>query len=265
MSTGEPSTIHVVSADGVAAEATALDSGVPGLVIVGVPDTDRWRLVHTASGRVVSRSAQHADPDVLRKLAHRLAAFTDWTHRDIRMPGPVLRREIEEAARDLGLHPDDHLDPATSTYRPVPAVAPTAPSVPSTATDPAAFPSAPEQTGEVPSVAVDAPDGRADQVEQLQARLRSTERERALLRRILRRVHTSVPPGTFADAIRDLDAEERALLGTLITDGASDSTGVVRSMPTASNDAPSASPSSPPRPSPETAPDTGTDTGAAAG
>ena len=262
MSTGEPNTIHVVSADGVAAEAAALDSGVPGLVIVAVPDTDRWRLVHTASGRVVSRSAQHSDPAVLRTLAHRLAAFTDWTHRDIRMPGPVLRREIEDATRDLGLDPDGHLEPATST----PKFGPASVSAPSAATDPAAFPSAPEPTGEVPATGAAPADKRSEQIEQLQSRLRSTERERALLRRILRRVHTSVPPGTFADAIRDLDAEERALLGTLITDGSSDSTAVVRSMPTTGNDAPSALASSlSPHPTSDTAPGAATDTGAAAG
>jgi len=273
MSTGDPSTIHVVTGDGVAMEAAALDSGVPGLVLAATPGADRWRLIHSASGRIVSRSAQHSDPEILRKLAHRLASFTDWTEKAIRLPGPVLRREIEEAAQQLGLTPDGHENSAPSSA----SAAPTA------STDPAGFPSA-QATGEVPApggaktpagAKTDGPSvspRRHDQVEELKSRLRSTERERALLRRILRRVHTAVPPGTFADAIRDLDGEERALLVTLITDGASDSTAVVRSLPvgggietpaSTASSSPSA-PSASSRPNADGDPGSNADTGVAA-
>lgn len=50
-------------------------------------------------------------------------------------------------------------------------------------------------------------------------RLARAERDRELLRRVLRRVHTAVPPGTLASAIADLDPEERDRLRAMLTDG----------------------------------------------
>ncbi len=246
MSTGEPKTIHVVTAEGQAVDAATLDSGVPGLSLVGPPVSEGWRLIHVASGRIVSRSAQHPDPDVLRKLAHRLAAFADWTERDVRVPGPVLRREIEAAAVQLGLGPEPPAAPShpgAGSKSDAAGPAESADSAETTTAEasawapPSEFPAVPA----TPAATAGSDDGRphavsvgarpTDEAAELRHRLSVAERERALLRRILRRVHTAVAPGTFADAIRDLDAEERALLGSLITDGASDATGVVRALP----------------------------------
>ncbi len=259
MSTGEPKTIHVVTAEGVAVDAATLDSGVSGLALVGAPASEGWRLIHIASGRIVSRSAQHPDPDVLRKLAHRLAAFADWTERDVRVPGPVLRREIEAAAVQLGLSSEPAAPPSHRVAGPKDAGAESAVSSPSAESaepmtaeasawaPPSEFPSVPTApvttTGSANGKVRAASNGAVstDEAAELRHRLTITERERALLRRILRRVHTSVAPGTFADAIRDLDAEERALLGSLITDGASDATGVVRALPRTDGDEPTTS------------------------
>lgn len=223
MSTGEHKTIRVVTGEGVAVEAASLDSGVAGLALVGTPDGGLWRLIHVASGRIVSRSAHHPDPEILRKLAHRLAALADWTQRDIHVPGPLLRQEIEAAVGQLGLTTEEGAHAGAAA---TPATAP-GPHLPSPS---------PSASRHGPDPAMAPP---ANQVVELQDRLRGAERERALLRRILRRVHTSVPPGTFAEAIRDLDSEERALLRALITDGASDSTAVVQPLPRGGGDEPS--------------------------
>ena len=183
MSTGDPSTIHVVTGGrrchggGCARQRRPgpgpwQDAGQP----IG------WRLLHSASGRIVSRSAQHSDPEVLRKLAHRLAVVHRLDREAIPVPGPVLRREIEDAAEQLGLTPDGHEDQLSGAFN---VAAPTA------STDPSGFPSAPT-TAEVPAVgggkaataqkagagAGSSTDRAATQVEELQSRLRTTERER---------------------------------------------------------------------------------------
>jgi hypothetical protein len=59
----------------------------------------------------------------------------------------------------------------------------------------------------------------------------SAEQDRALLTRVLRRVHTSMPAGTFADAIGDLDTEERAHLRALLTDQPGETGAVLQSLP----------------------------------
>jgi len=56
------------------------------------------------------------------------------------------------------------------------------------------------------------------------------ERDRELLLRVLRRVHTAVPPGVLASAIADLDPEERARLRAMLTDGFSAAGSVVKPL-----------------------------------
>jgi hypothetical protein len=56
------------------------------------------------------------------------------------------------------------------------------------------------------------------------------ERDRELLRRVLRRIHTAVPPGMLASAIADLDPEERARLRALLTEDASWTGSVVKPL-----------------------------------
>jgi hypothetical protein len=68
----------------------------------------------------------------------------------------------------------------------------------------------------------------------------STEQDRELLARVLRRVHTAVPPGMFANAIEDLDAEERAHLRALLTDQLADTGAVVQSLPRSESQPPTA-------------------------
>jgi hypothetical protein len=59
----------------------------------------------------------------------------------------------------------------------------------------------------------------------------TTEQDRDLLAMVLRNVHTAVPPRTFAKAIGELNAEERAHLRSLLTDQPADAGGVVQSLP----------------------------------
>jgi hypothetical protein len=54
--------------------------------------------------------------------------------------------------------------------------------------------------------------------------------DRELLLRVLRRVHTAVPPGTLASAIADLGPEERSRLRALLTDEPSTTGAVVRPL-----------------------------------
>jgi len=61
-------------------------------------------------------------------------------------------------------------------------------------------------------------------------RLARAERDRELLRRVLRRVHTAVPPGTLASAIADLDPEERDRLRAMLTDGSTAAGSVVKPL-----------------------------------
>lgn len=152
-------------------DGDVVESGVAGLVLTKTGPEGTWRLVHAPTGRPVSRSASHADPQVLVRLAGSLASLADWSRRDIPVPGPVLRQAIE------------------AVVGPPPA-------------RPAGVPAA-----------------------------EAADADRALLAKVLRRVHTAVAPGVFATAIADLDAEERARLRALLTDGGPRSGAVVRSLP----------------------------------
>lgn len=171
----ERTTISVVGPDGMVV-VEALDSGVPGLALAHPPTLDGWVLMHRASGLAVSRSAKHHDPEVLVALAQRLASLADWTQAAIPIPGPVLRREIDQVVEEAGLVPISR--PEASDDRPW-----------------------------------------------------STEQDRDLLSRVLRRVHTAMSPGMFANAIGDLDTEERAHLRALLTDQPEDAGAVVQSLP----------------------------------
>ena len=59
----------------------------------------------------------------------------------------------------------------------------------------------------------------------------SIEQDRELLIGVLREVHRAVPPGVFAKAIEDLDANQRAQLRVLLVDEPADTGAVVQSLP----------------------------------
>jgi hypothetical protein len=156
--------------------ADVIETGVPGLDVVRAEPGAQWRLVHRATGVLLSRVAVHANPQPLVRLARLLAPLTDWTTAELSVAGPVLRHAIEEGAAKCGL--------------PLQSIG---------------------GDGQAPS------GPPAD--------------DRELLLRVLRRVHTAVPPGTFATAIADLGPEERARLRAMLTDESSTTGAVVRPLP----------------------------------
>src|SRR5579872_5842810 len=99
MAMEQPTTLRVVSA-GEIVEAEWTPSGVVGLALVGRPVSDGWRLVHMASGRVVSRSAEHSDQDAVRDLARRIAPLADWTQPNVAVAVPRLRQELDRIIND---------------------------------------------------------------------------------------------------------------------------------------------------------------------
>jgi len=80
-----------------------IETGVPGLLLVRSLAGGDWRLVHQASGMLLSRAAVSVDPSPLVRLAERLAGLADWTKPEIPVAGPALRKAIEDNAADIGL------------------------------------------------------------------------------------------------------------------------------------------------------------------
>jgi len=78
--------------------AHVVDSGVPGLDLSRTTPEGQWRLVHHATGILVSRSAVSDDPQALVRLAKELAPLVDWSRRELPVPGPALRQAVEAAA-----------------------------------------------------------------------------------------------------------------------------------------------------------------------
>jgi len=85
--------------------AEALESGVPGLFLGRPRTSDRWVLVHAASGLAVSRATKHRDPEVLVTVARCLAPLTDWTQPVVPIPRSALCREVDAALLMAGLSP----------------------------------------------------------------------------------------------------------------------------------------------------------------
>jgi hypothetical protein len=94
--------VEVASGDG-AAEAEVAETGVAGLVLSRAGRGSPWRLVHEATGLLVSRSAVSHDPKALVRLAHELAPVANWSARELTLPGPALRQAVEKAAGRCGL------------------------------------------------------------------------------------------------------------------------------------------------------------------
>jgi hypothetical protein len=199
-------------------EANTVDTGVAGLVLVRTAPGGQWRLVHEVTGLLVSRSAVSDDTQDLRRLAYELGPLADWTQRELPLPGPALRQAVETAARRCGL--------------PLGAV--------STEPVPATVSSEEPQTArvELPTTGVEP-----------QSQLEAAQRDLELVSRVLRLVHTSVPPGILASAIADLDASQRARLRELLTAGdtGTRSDAVIQSIPSSPPTRPAVRGTPPPR------------------
>lgn len=215
MAIEQPTTLRVVHA-GEIVDAEYVPSGVPGLAVVGRPLTTGWRLVHIATGRAVSRSAEHTDLDAVRDLASRIAPLADWTEPNVAVSVPRLRQELDRvitAWRALhggapvagpGFEQTSHRSSDQASHQGFSRSAP--------------LPPAPER------------DLTYD-LETLADRLRAAEHERHLLREIVRRLHGALAPGVFADALSNLSHGEREFVRSLVADeNAEDATGVVQAI-----------------------------------
>jgi hypothetical protein len=74
-----------------------LPTRVAGLALEEVPQRSVWRLVHAPTGRPLSRSAVHADPEALHDLASRVGGLAPWTEVELSVPGPRLRADLARA------------------------------------------------------------------------------------------------------------------------------------------------------------------------
>lgn len=188
-----------------------IDSGVAGLVIVPDAADDRgdttglrsptgagrvgvargggghvaWRLVHAHTGRPLSRSAVHRDPEALRELASLVAPLADWSQHEIDVPGPRLRQGLHDA---VAYWSDTH----PARYRTAAA--------PSPATAPRPAPARPANARPVRS------------------------EESPALRRLVRHLYSSLPPGLLGSTVRRLEPRDRQLLLDVVSEFASDDT-----------------------------------------
>lgn len=80
-----------------------VETGVAGLVLIRTGPDVQWRLVHAATGLLVSRSAVSYDRRALISLAQQLGPLGNWSGRELSMPGPALRQAVEAAAARCGL------------------------------------------------------------------------------------------------------------------------------------------------------------------
>jgi hypothetical protein len=227
--------LRVVSA-GKVVEAEWSPSDVPGLALVGRPVTSRWRLVHIASGRAVSRSAEHSDPEAVRSLAKAIAHLADWTKPDVAIALPRLRDELDRILGEWrASHPDSQHEepPAVRTVAAQSSVA----------------------TTQMPNADYGS-DRALEELEKVLSRLRSADRERVLLREVVRRLHASLPPGMFTEGLVNLSDEDRALVRHLVSERErSDVTAVVQAIRgTGTTARTPASPRGPARPRPPRAP-----------
>ncbi|MGA2037147.1 MAG: hypothetical protein ABSH04_06140 [Acidimicrobiales bacterium] len=244
----QPTTLRVVAA-GEIVEAEWAPSGVAGLALVGKPVTTGWRLVHMATGRAVSRSAEHPDPEVVRDFARRIAPLADWTEPNVAVSVPRLRQELEQAITAwraaYPLVDQAALVPAPRGQRVADGNGQKSPANAERSRDSSVVGSETELGKDL-----------AEDLETLAARLRATEHERVLLRQVVRCLHAALPPGVFADALTTLSHGDRAFVRFLVADeNAEDATAVVqvirRTGNVASPRAPTASatpPTTPPRP-----------------
>jgi hypothetical protein len=237
MAMQQPATLRVVSAGNIV-EAEWMPSGVPGLALVGRPVSTGWRLVHVASGRAVSRSAEHFDPEAVRALAKIIAPLADWTDPDVAASRPHLREELDRILAGWLGHTDTRPRHVRREFvddtrlLDLPTL-----DTPSLDTRPHATPGAVgaemgSATG--PERRLDGGDrgrGLAEELQNLVERVRSAEYETAVLREVMRRLREVVPPATFDQALSTLSASDRGLVGSLVPDGtAADATGVVQAI-----------------------------------
>lgn len=204
MAMEEPATLRVVAA-GEVVEAEWTPSGVPGLALVGRPVTAGWRLVHMATGRAVSRSAEHADPAAVRALARRIATLADWTDPNVGSSVPRLRQDLDKA---MAAWRADH------TPAPAPGETPASP-----------------LESEVPTEL-----GRdlSKDLQSVASSVRAAEHERLLLRHIVRRLHDAAQ-GAFDEALATLTRVDREFIRSLVAgqdadEDAKDATAVVQAI-----------------------------------
>jgi hypothetical protein len=258
MAMEEPTTLRVVSAGNIV-EAEWMPSGVPGLALVGRPVSAGWRLVHIPTGRAVSRSAEHFDPEAVRALARMIGTLADWTDPNVAVSRPDLREELDrllaawrgdsettpkhalrapvDETRQLDAYAIDtaSLDTRSLATRRMDEVSVDArrlDSLDSLGTASAVGAGmAPATEAERHVERHDAGRGLAEELQSLVERARSAEHETVVLREVVRRLRDLVSSSTFDQVMGTISASDRGLLGSLLPDGhAADATGVVQAL-----------------------------------
>jgi hypothetical protein len=206
-------------------EAEWQPSGVAGLALAGRPVTTGWRLVHIASGRAVSRSAEHPDPDILRELAMRIAHLADWTQPRVAVSIPRLRKELEQAVSAWRIsHPLSDEDLATPPEG-VPVLRGAVSNRPVATHGPSSKVSL--VGGPETELGKDLERDLATLVE----RLRVAEHERVVLRQVVRRLYATMAPDAFTKALATLSHADHSFVRFLVADEkAEDATAVVQAI-----------------------------------
>jgi hypothetical protein len=240
MAMEEPTTLRVVSAGNIV-EAEWMPSGVPGLALVGRPVSAGWRLVHIATGRAVSRSAEHFDPEAVRALARMIGPLADWTDPNVAVSRPDLRDELDRVL--AAWRGDSETTPKHAVRAPVDETRQLDTYTLDTGSlDTGSLDTRSLATRRMDEVSVDtrpidsldsreAERGLAQELQNLVERVRSAEHETFVLREVVRRLRDLVSSATFDHVMGTLNPSDRGLVGSLLPDGqAADATGVVQAL-----------------------------------
>jgi hypothetical protein len=240
MAMEEPTTLRVVSAGNIV-EAEWMPSGVPGLALVGRPVSAGWRLVHIATGRAVSRSAEHFDPEAVRALARMIGPLADWTDPNVAVSRPDLREELDRVL--AAWRGDSETTPKHAVRAPVDETRQLDTyTIDTGSLDTGSLGTRSVATRRMDEVSVDtrpiesldsreAERSLAQELQSLVERVRSAEHETLVLRDVVRRLRDLVSSATFDHVMGTLNASDRGLVGSLLPDGqAADATGVVQAL-----------------------------------
>ncbi|MGH9029468.1 MAG: hypothetical protein ACRDV4_07620, partial [Acidimicrobiales bacterium] len=163
--------------------------------------------------------AEHSQPEVVRALAREIASLADWTQPGSSVAVPQVREQLDRTLASWRAANPDPARPST----PIPAPSTPLPVVPQGAGAPTRAPEPSRDLRQGRNMVLD------QDLERLVARLRAAERERVLLRQVVRSLRAAMTPSAFADALANLSQGDREFVDSLLSDrNAADATAVVQ-------------------------------------